>query len=411
MHETGSEPNAERLIEGSDQKSGNPIQDERSENDTRKDAETFPDGLDASLRKTVVDSNGSPRLMSRVRPKSIGQGEDQPATDKSPRVELSRKETPSKSLNKESGYDASTEELSDGIPDSDVDIGRSTTGQKPAFDPDWTSILDAKKVEAVYDSRTPAWAYYSLSERPAFSSGCPSIGVPIRQHEEKPERTSLAEPKGQPDFLSCLREPLQCSCLTHSSTRPKSNSRPRVVDTSPEQGVRETEQGQQTQERQPHGLTNDLDGENLSDSSVSTKQRSNDINQSKTLLTLQESAKKMSMKTKRHLARQLEDEREVAGQVLEQYRRDCNHVLDQLLEGQEERIRVCEEQMNTIQKQHRETCEALIHRLKEDELRIRKRTSMYVTQSLEKRGRKRRRINSPGRRTSSADIGMPSDIL
>ncbi|KAI9038347.1 3-deoxy-7-phosphoheptulonate synthase [Aspergillus affinis] len=410
MHEMDYEPNAENLVEGSDKKSDNIIKDGRSKNDTRNGGQTFPDDLEASLRKAIVDSNGSPRLMSRVRSKGIGQSEDQPATDKTPRVEPRKTKNPFKSFDDESGYDASSEELSDGMPDSDGDFGRSTTSQKPAINRNWTPILDAKTVKIDYDSRVPRWAYYSESERPVFSSRCPSIGVPRKQHGEKLARTNLVEPKNQPDFLTCLREPIHCTCLTHSSMQTKSNSRLRGADASLEQGDRETEQYQRTHERQPYELTSDLDGEILTNSSVGTKQRSNDISQGKSLLALQESAKKMSMKTKRHLARQLENEREVAGQVLEQYRRDCNHVLDQLLEGQEERIRVCEEQMNTIQKQHKETCESLIHRLKEDELRIRKRTSMHVTQGLEKRGRKRRRVNSPGRRTSSADIGMASDI-
>lgn len=58
------------------------------------------------------------------------------------------------------------------------------------------------------------------------------------------------------------------------------------------------------------------------------------------------------------------------------YRRDCHRVLDQLFEAQEERIRLCQQQMNSIREHHTEVCQELMQRLERDEQQLRDRMQM-----------------------------------
>ncbi|KAL4797377.1 hypothetical protein BDV19DRAFT_44610 [Aspergillus venezuelensis] len=68
-----------------------------------------------------------------------------------------------------------------------------------------------------------------------------------------------------------------------------------------------------------------------------------------------------------HLTRQIEDERSTINEVLNIYRAQCHTVLDQLLEAQTERIRLCKQQMNSIKQQHATVCQELIRCLEENE--------------------------------------------
>lgn len=60
---------------------------------------------------------------------------------------------------------------------------------------------------------------------------------------------------------------------------------------------------------------------------------------------------------------QLEDERKSINQVLEGYHQQCHLVLEELFKAQEERIKLCEQQMESIQNHHANICQELIDRL------------------------------------------------
>ncbi|PYH99924.1 hypothetical protein BO71DRAFT_85540 [Aspergillus ellipticus CBS 707.79] len=94
------------------------------------------------------------------------------------------------------------------------------------------------------------------------------------------------------------------------------------------------------------------------------------------LQALHKSAETMLLATSKHLIREIESERKTIGQVLETYRQDCHQVLDRLFEAQEERIRLCEQQLKSIRQHHTEVCQDLIHRLEQNEQQVQER--MYL---------------------------------
>ncbi|KAL4889957.1 hypothetical protein BDV59DRAFT_204765 [Aspergillus ambiguus] len=71
----------------------------------------------------------------------------------------------------------------------------------------------------------------------------------------------------------------------------------------------------------------------------------------------------MLLASSQRLACQLEDERDAINRVLDSYHRQCNQVLDQLFQAQEERLRLCQEQMDSIRTHHAKIRQELIHRL------------------------------------------------
>ncbi|PWY86912.1 hypothetical protein BO70DRAFT_378534 [Aspergillus heteromorphus CBS 117.55] len=77
--------------------------------------------------------------------------------------------------------------------------------------------------------------------------------------------------------------------------------------------------------------------------------------------------------TSDHIIREIESERRMINDVLEIYRQDCNRVLDQLFEAQEERIRLCEQQLRSIQQHHTDVCQELVHRLERNEQQVQQR--------------------------------------
>jgi hypothetical protein len=67
---------------------------------------------------------------------------------------------------------------------------------------------------------------------------------------------------------------------------------------------------------------------------------------------------------------QLDEERAAINKVLNSYRQQYNRVLDQLVKKQEERIKLCKQQMKAIKSHHSDLCQELIHRLQEHEQRL-----------------------------------------
>ncbi|KAE8152414.1 hypothetical protein BDV25DRAFT_67365 [Aspergillus avenaceus] len=87
------------------------------------------------------------------------------------------------------------------------------------------------------------------------------------------------------------------------------------------------------------------------------------------------------------LKRELENERYTVNEALETYRQQCHSVLDKLFAAQEERIRLCTQQMDAIQHHHADICKELIHRLELKERCAQNRESPDQTSSSRKRKR------------------------
>ncbi|OJI86879.1 hypothetical protein ASPTUDRAFT_53973 [Aspergillus tubingensis CBS 134.48] len=88
------------------------------------------------------------------------------------------------------------------------------------------------------------------------------------------------------------------------------------------------------------------------------------------LQALHKRAQGMLLATSEHIIQEIESEKKTINEVLEMYRRDCHRVLDQLFEAQEERIRLCQQQMHSIREHHTEVCQELMQRLERDEKQL-----------------------------------------
>lgn len=78
------------------------------------------------------------------------------------------------------------------------------------------------------------------------------------------------------------------------------------------------------------------------------------------------------------LTHQLEHEKGTIGQVLNSYQQSCHQVMDQLFQVYEERIEVYRQQMQSVRKQHGDLCQDLIRRFKENDRRIQERLCSSV---------------------------------
>ncbi|RAH62112.1 hypothetical protein BO85DRAFT_501794 [Aspergillus piperis CBS 112811] len=94
------------------------------------------------------------------------------------------------------------------------------------------------------------------------------------------------------------------------------------------------------------------------------------------LQALHKRAQGMLLATSEHIIQEIESEKKTINEVLEMYRRDCHRVLDQLFEAQEERIRLCQQQMNSIREHHTEVCQELMQRLERDEKQLQDRMQL-----------------------------------
>ncbi|EAW08499.1 uncharacterized protein ACLA_032340 [Aspergillus clavatus NRRL 1] len=92
----------------------------------------------------------------------------------------------------------------------------------------------------------------------------------------------------------------------------------------------------------------------------------------KPIQSLQEKPHDVLLVTNENLLRELDRERATFSKVLDAYRQQYYQVLDQLFARQEERIRLCRQHMKTIKKHHTDLCQELLHRLQESEQRLTK---------------------------------------
>ncbi|KAG2411973.1 hypothetical protein HFD88_009529 [Aspergillus terreus] len=92
------------------------------------------------------------------------------------------------------------------------------------------------------------------------------------------------------------------------------------------------------------------------------------------LETAHKRTQSMLLASSQRLACQLEDEKKAVNRVLEAYQRQCHQVLDELFKTQEERIRLCEQQAESIRTHHARICQGLINRLEANGRMAHKRT-------------------------------------
>ncbi|KAL5365406.1 hypothetical protein BJX96DRAFT_169072 [Aspergillus floccosus] len=95
---------------------------------------------------------------------------------------------------------------------------------------------------------------------------------------------------------------------------------------------------------------------------------------SELLETAHKRTQSMLLASSQRLARQLEDEKKAVNRVLEAYQRQCHQVLDELFKTQEERMKLCEQQAETIRIHHAKICQELIDRLEANGRMVQKRT-------------------------------------
>ncbi|GIJ84749.1 hypothetical protein Asppvi_003600 [Aspergillus pseudoviridinutans] len=88
------------------------------------------------------------------------------------------------------------------------------------------------------------------------------------------------------------------------------------------------------------------------------------------LQSLHDSARDMLLITNKHLLHGLNKERAAINKFLNSYRQQYNRVLDQLVKRQEERIKLCKQHIKAIKSHHSDLCQELIHGLQEHEKRL-----------------------------------------
>ncbi|KAL4821584.1 hypothetical protein BDW67DRAFT_190964 [Aspergillus spinulosporus] len=91
------------------------------------------------------------------------------------------------------------------------------------------------------------------------------------------------------------------------------------------------------------------------------------INWQTTLQELHEGMERTLRSNNEYLFRQIESEKATINEVLNGYKEQCLSVLDQLFKAQIERTRLCKQQIDSIKQQHADVCQDLIRRLEENE--------------------------------------------
>lgn len=91
------------------------------------------------------------------------------------------------------------------------------------------------------------------------------------------------------------------------------------------------------------------------------------------LEAMQKTTHELLLHTSERLTHQLEHEKGTISQVLDSYRQGCHQVMNQLFKAHEERIELYRQQMQSVRKQHSDLCQDLIRRLEENDRRIQER--------------------------------------
>ncbi|KAJ5607821.1 hypothetical protein N7537_004440 [Penicillium hordei] len=103
---------------------------------------------------------------------------------------------------------------------------------------------------------------------------------------------------------------------------------------------------------------------------ASTVDGHDDMEWISTLQVAQKDAHHLLQQTNSHLSTQLAAEKATVSRVLEIYREGCSRILDDLFEAQEARIQLYRQQMQSIKEQHADICQDLVRGLQELDRRV-----------------------------------------
>ncbi|RAQ71420.1 hypothetical protein COH20_003622 [Aspergillus flavus] len=274
-------------------------------------------------RKSIVDPYGSPRLLSHMENKLIISDGTVHCEGQSGQLTQDVKQSPARSIVEESGYDGSIEESFVEVPDARNTLATTTCGESYGV-----RIGDP------------------FAQGPILPKSCEGQTRSVRRNffraaSEPHRQHSRVDIAGQGPYQSLSQEEL-------SSIDPPWDTA--VTSSTHAKALKETNGDTSLQELQRYTQSMLLDSSN-------------------------------------RLKRGLETEKQTVHGVLETYRRQCHRVLDQLFEAQEERMKLCKQQMNMIRDHHANVCQELIHRLEATERCARKRTNSQLS-SEERKAKK-----------------------
>ncbi|RHZ72365.1 hypothetical protein CDV55_107159 [Aspergillus turcosus] len=276
-------------------------------------------------RKTIVDNNGSPRLVSRHTAGSQRSTHTNLDLEQGHGAMMRIGMSISQGFS-ESGYEADSDEH----PEEEI----------PLENPEVSSF------------RTKMDAH----RRKYLSRNCQTA-----THEEVPEEFPVTGGRKGMITSKVVTASGDEFTLYFPSKRPKS---PRRLDTLNAEGDGATEFSSK-EEGCPIDSSCDP-----TETSPSSEELPGQADLATSLQSLHESARDMLLITNEHLLRQLDKERAAISKFLNSYRQQYNRVLDQLVKRQEERIKLCKQQMKAIKSHHSDLCQELIHRLQEHEQRL-----------------------------------------
>ncbi|KAL4782518.1 hypothetical protein BJX76DRAFT_349325 [Aspergillus varians] len=298
-----------------------------------------------SSSKTIVDKNGSPRLMQRAKKKHV----PPKRRDTSPMAEQRMSAKRIKGLNQEWGKDATSRTS-----------GENQAKDNDSRDGDTSPIGDCLDTNGEFEKHTRE-TFELMVEESSKGSGI-SRTTTTKEGRHSPflnrlrvnaggKRYSKAWTSASP-ALSRTREqhaiseneisPLRSQGYTAGKLQLKGGDSERKVTLELSKGAASQIDGQ-------------IDGQ---------------IDWQTSLQDLHKGMQKTLLSNSEHLSRQIESERATINRVLNTYRKQCHTILDQLFEAQMERISLCKQQMDSIKQQHADVCQGLIRRLEENERRL-----------------------------------------
>ncbi|KAE8419437.1 hypothetical protein BDV36DRAFT_251626 [Aspergillus pseudocaelatus] len=266
-------------------------------------------------RKSIVDPNGSPRLVLHTERKLMISDGTVHCKGQSGQLTQDEKQSPAGSIDDESGYDGGIEESFVEVSDARDTLVPTACGQSSGV-----------RIEDPF------------AQGPSLPRGC----------------------EGQ--TKSVRRDHFRAASALHRQHR-----RIDIADQGPYQSPSQGELAS-IDSSQNTAITSSTHGKNFKQTKGVT-----------TLQTLQRYTQGMLLESRKRLMRELETEKQTVNGVLETYRRQCHGVLDQLFEAQEERINLCKQQMDVIRDHHTNVCQEIIQRLEETERYARKRANSHLS--------------------------------
>ncbi|KAA8643656.1 uncharacterized protein ATNIH1004_010425 [Aspergillus tanneri] len=299
--------------------------------DTQKDTVQVPERPKITPKTSIVDTNGSPRLVTWTKHDNIVSSKNQPRIGQNQGSDIEQNQTSSDQ--DESGYDAGTEN-SEGGSDGENISYLPASGQKHGT--------------------------FSSRESPRINS------------EMDPALTKRF-PRPAGGSYSTHSDPQQSA--THKATLRRT---PGLGKNSSKGNERQKTPGHPSRE-----LSAGYKSAGLTDSKVPIDEAPGDVRQARPVLN---NTMQLLTQANENLIQQLKKEKDAANKLFGMCCEEYSRALDGLLKTQEERVRQFEELINSISQQHVRMCEGLIHRLRENEQRVRLRASLYRTHDSERQG-------------------------